>query len=92
MTDEPEASVLGSLPRSRPQRRSDKRAARPAEHAAEQRPQPEPEEPHRACAASLGDGAELVGTVVKATAELAEIGLTLAARALRNTLSRLPRP
>ena len=35
---------------------------------------------------------ELVGTVVKAAAELAEIGLTVGARALRRAVSRLPRP
>jgi hypothetical protein len=110
MSDETEASVLGSLPHSRPQRRSDKRGARPAQDAAEKpgakqtrkraaeqipapAPEPEPEEPRRTtCAASLGDGAELVGTVVKAAAELAEIGLTIGARALRSALSRLPRP
>jgi hypothetical protein len=34
----------------------------------------------------------LVGTVVKAAAELAEIGMTVGARALRTAVSRLPRP
>jgi hypothetical protein len=33
-----------------------------------------------------------VGTAVQAAAELAEIGLSMSARALRNALSRLPRP
>jgi hypothetical protein len=37
-------------------------------------------------------GAEILGTAVQATAELAEIGLVLSARALRNAVSRLPRP
>ncbi len=37
-------------------------------------------------------GTEIVGTAVHAAAELAEIGLTAGARALRNALSRLPRP
>jgi hypothetical protein len=41
---------------------------------------------------TLPGGTELVGTVVKATAELAEIGLTVGTRALRIALSRLPRP
>ncbi|HUY59343.1 MAG TPA: hypothetical protein VMV16_06500 [Solirubrobacteraceae bacterium] len=36
--------------------------------------------------------AELVTTVVQAAAELAEIGLTAGARALRIAVSRLPRP
>jgi hypothetical protein len=35
---------------------------------------------------------ELVGTVVKAAAELAEIGLMVGARALRTAVSRLPHP
>ena len=37
-------------------------------------------------------GAELVGTVVQAAAELAEIGLSASARAVRNAVARLPRP
>jgi hypothetical protein len=37
-------------------------------------------------------GGEILGTAVQAAAELAEIGLTASARALRNALSRLPRP
>ena len=37
-------------------------------------------------------GADVIGTAVHAAAELAEIGLTAGARALRNTVARLPRP
>ncbi|MGZ4323470.1 MAG: hypothetical protein ACXVHJ_16035 [Solirubrobacteraceae bacterium] len=37
-------------------------------------------------------GADVFGTAVHAAAELAEIGLTAGARALRNTVARLPRP
>jgi hypothetical protein len=37
-------------------------------------------------------GADMVGTAIQAAAELAEIGLTVSARALRNAVSRLPRP
>jgi hypothetical protein len=37
-------------------------------------------------------GAEVLGTAVHAAAELAEIGLTAGARALRNAVARLPRP
>jgi hypothetical protein len=40
----------------------------------------------------LPSGTELVGTAVQAAAELAEIGISLTARALRRTVSRLPRP
>jgi hypothetical protein len=35
---------------------------------------------------------DVLGTAVQAAAELAEIGLTVGARTLRNTLSRLPHP
>jgi hypothetical protein len=37
-------------------------------------------------------GADIVGTAVQAAAELAEIGLTVSARALRNAVSKLPKP
>lgn len=37
-------------------------------------------------------GAEILGTTVQAIAELTEIGLSAGARALRNAVSRLPRP
>jgi hypothetical protein len=37
-------------------------------------------------------GADILGTAVHAVAELAEIGLSVSARALRSALSRLPRP
>jgi hypothetical protein len=36
--------------------------------------------------------AAIVGTAVQAAAELAEIGLSLTSRALRNAIDRLPRP
>jgi hypothetical protein len=93
MSEETEPSVLGSLPQSRPQRRSEKRAARPAPREGAS---PEPEKLRQpqssSCAASLPEGAELVGTAVRAAVELAEIGLTLGARALRLAVSRLPKP
>ena len=37
-------------------------------------------------------GVDLLGTAVQAAAELAEIGLSVSARALRGAISRLPRP
>jgi len=40
---------------------------------------------------SRPSGPEVLGTAVQATAELAEIGLSVSARALRGALSRLPR-
>ncbi len=92
MNDEPPSKVLGALPRTRPHRRSDKRAAPAGERASvESLPTPGPgteasvDEPPAA-------GAHILGTAVQATAELAEIGLSLSARALRGALSRLPRP
>ena len=38
------------------------------------------------------EGMELVNTTVQAAGELAQIGLSLSARALRGAVSRLPRP
>jgi hypothetical protein len=35
---------------------------------------------------------EIFGTAVQAAAELAEIGLSVSARALRNAVSKLPKP
>ena len=37
-------------------------------------------------------GAEVVGTVIRAAGELAEIGLNLSSEAVKNALKRLPRP
>jgi len=37
-------------------------------------------------------GVDILGTTVQAAAELAEIGLSASARALRGAISRLPRP
>jgi len=63
--------------------------AQRAEHdAARERPRV----PRAACPGSLADGAELVGTALKAAVELAEIGLTVSAHALRIAVSRLPKP
>jgi hypothetical protein len=96
MSEKSETTVIGSLPRSRPQRRSDKRAPRPTP---EQTTPPTPtqaappvEEARPNPPSTLPDGAELLGTVVKAGFELAEIGMTVGARALRTAVSRLPRP
>jgi len=92
MSDEPPSKVLGALPRTRPHRRSDKRAAPAGDPVrVELPPTPGP-----ATEASMDKpppaGAPILGTAVQATAELAEIGLSLSARALRGALSRLPRP
>jgi hypothetical protein len=97
MSNEDEPSVLGALPRSRPHRRSAKRATRPAvtepdllDAVAGVPPSPTGDE-ERPGAGGAG-ATELLTTAVQAAAELAEIGLTASARALRIALSRLPRP
>ena len=106
MSQKSEPTVIGSLPHTRPQRRSEKRGARPEqEHAPAKQPagskraaaskptadkQPAPQ--RATYPPGLPDGTELVATAVKAAAELAEIGLTIGARALRIAVSRLPRP
>jgi hypothetical protein len=52
------------------------------------RPAPEgPEKP-----GGPPNGAEVVGTVIRAAGELAEIGLNLSSEAVKNALKRLPRP
>ena len=105
MSDELPSTVLGALPRTRPHRRSDKRAA-PAGHPVgsdlplradfagpEPSPPPAADPPDPVDARKpLPTGANVLGTAVQAAAELAEIGLSVSARALRGALSRLPRP
>jgi hypothetical protein len=105
MSDEPPSKVLGALPRTRPHRRSDKRGA-PASPVdsdlpltadsaggAKASPPPAVDPPDSADARKpLPAGASVLGTAVQAAAELAEIGLSVSARALRGALSRLPRP
>jgi hypothetical protein len=53
-------------------------------------PPPKPSGPKTRTPATTG--AEILGTAVQAAAELAEIGLTVSARAIRTAVSRLPRP
>lgn len=53
---------------------------------------PRASEPAQARSFSSADGAEILGTAVQAAAELAEIAMSAGARALRNAVSRLPRP
>ncbi|HUO73550.1 MAG TPA: hypothetical protein VMU39_22465 [Solirubrobacteraceae bacterium] len=55
-------------------------------------PEGTPATPRRAIRPAPASGADLVGTAVKAAAELAEIGLSISARAIRGAISRLPRP
>ena len=76
----------------RPQPARETRARSPGERL-RQPPQPAgtpaPPRPRKPVPAS---GVEILSTAVQAAAELAEIGLSLSARALRNAVSRLPKP
>jgi hypothetical protein len=102
MSDEPPSKVLGALPRTRPHRRSDKRAAPPGAGDVPLTADPAGPEPAPPPTAASPEGvdarkplpasASVLGTAVQAAAELAEIGLSVSARALRGALSRLPRP
>jgi DnaK suppressor protein len=56
----------------------------PAQPRATNRPAPRPSAPPK--------GGEILGTAVQAAAEIAEIGLSAGARAIRRAVSRLPRP
>jgi translation initiation factor IF-2 len=71
-------------------------AAKPAAARRPARPQPPqpggvPRTPPRDPGASASR-TDLLGTAVQAAAELAEVGLSAGARALRQAVSRLPRP
>jgi hypothetical protein len=51
-----------------------------------------PTSPERESAPAQPAGRDILGTAAQAAAEIAEIGLSLSARALRNAVARLPRP
>ena len=59
----------------------------PAQPRGTNRPAPRPSAP-----AAPPKGGEILGTAVQAAAEIAEIGLSAGARAIRRAVSRLPRP
>ena len=68
-------------------------ATRPAPKRLRQPAQPAGTPPSPRSRASVpNSGADVLGTAVHAAAELAEIGLTAGARALRNAVARLPKP
>jgi hypothetical protein len=83
-----------------------KAAAKPASRrsrAASARPKPQGVRPSAATSAaskppppkrpaSPPSGTDLVGTAVQAAGELAQLGLTLGTRALRDVVKRVPRP
>ena len=72
-------AAIADSPRSKPIRQPKQPAGVPPVPAGRRRPVPI-------------SGADVLGTAVRAAAELTEIGLTATARALRGALSRLPRP
>jgi hypothetical protein len=98
--------VLSSLPRTRPERRSAKRDA-PKVVKAKAKPKPRakprakavppPKVPPSGYAvpktgSPVGSGGtELVGTAVQALGELANLGVSLGNRALRDVLRRVPK-
>jgi hypothetical protein len=100
MSDERPPDVISLLPRSRPHRRSAKRAAPPngsiaAMAAGDCTADADAPPPRRQTAEPPTGGSSappLVATAVQAAAELAELCLSLSARAIRATLARLPRP
>ena len=68
-------------------------ATRPAPKRLRQPAQPAGAPPSPRSRGSVpATGADVIGTAVHAAAELAEIGLTAGARALRNAVARLPKP
>jgi hypothetical protein len=68
-------------------------ATRPAPKRLRQPAQPAGAPPSPRSRGSVpNSGADVLGTAVHAAAELAEIGLTAGARALRNAVARLPKP
>jgi hypothetical protein len=88
-------------------KRASRAAAKPAAakgaRAASARPKPEGVRPSSATRAasrppppkrppSPPSGTDLVGTAVQAAGELAQLGLTLGTRALRDAVKRIPRP
>jgi hypothetical protein len=97
--------VLSSLPRTRPERRSAKRgAAKPKAKpraAARSKAAPKAAAPRQVplsgyavpkTGSPVGSGrTELVGTAIQAVGELANLGVSLGGRALREALGRLPK-
>jgi len=84
----PKAKTASASPAAKPTP-----ATRPAPQRLRQPAQPAGTPPSPRSRASVPNtGADVLGTAVHAAAELAEIGLTAGARALRNAVARLPKP
>jgi hypothetical protein len=67
-------------------------AGAPSASGATERPRSARREPPPTRKPGPPRGGEIIGTAVQAAAELAEIGLSVGARAIRRAVSRLPRP
>ena len=84
----PRAKATSTRPATKPTP-----ATRPAPKRLRQPAQPAGAPPSPRSRASVPNtGADVLGTAIHAAAELAEIGLTAGARALRNAVARLPKP
>src|SRR3954451_2122327 len=92
-------SVLGTLPATRPERLGAPRTGAP-KPPAEHRPRAvspgcppleSTHEPPPPTPIGAPTGTELVTTAIRATGELAQIGLTLGGQALRRTIDRFPK-
>lgn len=84
----PKAKTASTKPAAKPTP-----ATRPAPKRLRQPAQPAGAPPSPRSRGSVPNtGADVLGTAVHAAAELAEIGLTAGARALRNAVARLPKP
>lgn len=93
MSDDQPPDVLHSLPHSRTHRRSARRPTRSdGEPAPSDGRADVPGDEHEPNATADADGAPLLAIAVQTAAELAEICLSLSARAIRAALARLPRP
>jgi hypothetical protein len=99
-TGTPDVEVTPARPKqARPTQARPTRPPRPPRARTEGKPRlrqpaqpagtPAARQPRKAAPAA---GTDILGTAVQAAAELAEIGLSVSARAIRRAVSRLPRP
>jgi outer membrane biosynthesis protein TonB len=95
-------SMLSELPSGRPQLRSQRRAStkptptpKPKPKPAAKpkpKPKPKPRAAEPVAPPPKQDEQPFIATALQAAGELAQIGIAVGARALRNALDRLPKP
>jgi hypothetical protein len=85
----PDPAPIGDVRAAPPPKASRSRSPRLPQPA---QPAGVPPKPHGSRPAQPRGRHDLLGTAAQAAAELAEIGLSVSARALRHAVSRLPRP